>query len=386
MTFPFLWLPLIVKNEVIRSLGHKECIILVLASKRAAETVRMARIKTPSPLIDISATDSIQLWHGKVVLFLNQEGKPLVKEAQIIKSEELKKWTNQSSNSVLENLGRVYNEIKNIFRFEEQFNLLFSSDYKKVTTVKEVLSDPTMKNWGDFYFDGETIDPEELKMIMDMASPERSFFSYAKECPIDFRHENAFKFRYSQFKDARWVKIEDLYKFTNGQDVSLLRNNFTKTQIKEFISYWVNSEIDMFRRVVIKKMEAFDLNEIADGLTLLHIEGWRPRFTKATSSKQRQKTLLYLHNSEKLLILSAWVPGTFAGDNGEPEYDRIVNNKQGVIELLIEKKQLDMEWESADRENKQRISNRLRQLDDEIEDYGVYFVDGEATLSDPIDD
>ncbi|CAL2028704.1 unnamed protein product [Caenorhabditis brenneri] len=386
MTFPFLWLPLIVKNEVIRSLGHKECIILVLASKRAAETVRMARIKTPSPLIDISATESIQLWHGKVVLFLNQERETFRGEEEVIKSEELKKWKNQSSSSVLENLGRVYNEIKNIFRFEEQFNLVFAVDYKKVTTMKEVLSDPMMQNWVFCLFEGETIDSEEMKMIMDLASPERSFCSYAKESPIEFRHENAFKFRYSQFEDARWVKIEDLYKFTNGQDVSLLRNNFTKTQIKEFISYWVNSDIDIFRRVVIKKMEAFDLNEIADGLTLLHIEGWRPRFTKATSSKQRQKTLLYFHNSEKLLVLAAWVPGTFAGDNGEPEYDRIVNDKHGVIELLIEKKQLDMEWESADNENRRRISNRLRQLEDEIEDYGVYFVDGEATLSDPIDD
>ncbi|EGT57502.1 hypothetical protein CAEBREN_24571 [Caenorhabditis brenneri] len=379
MTFPFLRLPFIVRNEVIRSLGHKECIILVLASKRTADTVRMARIKTPSPLIDISSTESIQLWEGKVVLFLNQEGKMIIDEADVIKSEE----TNQSNNSILENITKVYNEIKNIFRFEEQFNLVFSADYKKVATMKEVLSDPMMQNWVFCLFENETIDSEEMKMIMDMASPERSFSSDAKECPIDFRHENAFKFRYFEFEDARWVKIEDLYKLNNCYKVILGRTNFTKTEIKKFIDYWVNSKIDMFHRMVIKKTESFELNEIVDELTLLHIENRRSCFTKVNSSKRRQKTLLCFSYPENSLVLTAWVPGTFASDIEVPELDRTINNKQGVIELLIEKKQLDMEWESADRENKRRISNRLRQLDDEIEDYGVYFVDGEATLRDP---
>ncbi|EGT51446.1 hypothetical protein CAEBREN_17166 [Caenorhabditis brenneri] len=221
-------------------------------------------------------------------------------------------------------------------------------------------------------------------MIMDMASPIRSFSSDAKECPIDFRHENAFKFRYFEYIDARWVKIEDLYKLNNCHRMKLGRTNFTQTEIKEFIHYWVNSKIDMFYRMEIDETEAFDLKEILDGLTFLHIENWSACLTKATSSKQRQKSLLCFCHSENSLLLTAWVPGAFASDTGNPEFDRIINNKQGVIELLIEKKQLEMEWESADRENKRRISNRLRQLDDEIEDYGVFFVDGEATLRDPM--
>ncbi|CAL2028718.1 unnamed protein product [Caenorhabditis brenneri] len=378
MTFPFLRLPFIVNNEVIRSLGHKDCIILALTSKRAAKIVRMANIKASFAVFVICPHAHIYLWKEKVILFPNHESKHS-KIAEAINSRALEKWTDQSDSSIVKNTVNVYNEVKNLFRTEEQFTLVFSADYKKVTTVKEVLSDPTMKNWGYSTFNGETIELEELNMFMDMASPTRSFKCNVKEFPIDFRHEKAFKFRDNDYEDARWVEIEDLYKLRNCQHVTLGRNNFTKTQIKEFISYWVNSSIDMFWWMKIGKAETFDLSEILDGLTLLHIQHRRTCLTMAPYSKTREKRLLFFTDAEMTLTMSAWAPGEFRSRSSE-KFDMAMGKKEGVMELLVEKKQLELEKESADEKIKKTILDRLKQLDEEIEDYGVFYVDEEFTL------
>ncbi|EGT57063.1 hypothetical protein CAEBREN_25304 [Caenorhabditis brenneri] len=168
-----------------------------------------------------------------------------------------------------------------------------------------------MRNWGSCQFEGETLDLEDLKLVLDMASPDRSFASKANGYPIDFRHENAFKFKNMYYKDARWVKMEDLYALKNCCDVVLGRTMFTQPEIKAFINHWVNRE--------------------------------------------------------------------FISGEGD-KFDKAIRNREGVIELLIEKKQLEMELESADEENKQYIPKRLNQLEDEIESYGVFFANGKATL------
>ncbi|EGT51441.1 hypothetical protein CAEBREN_30242 [Caenorhabditis brenneri] len=150
----------------------------------------------------------------------------------------------------------------------------------------------------------------------------------------------------------------------------------------EFISYWVNSDIDMFWWMKIGKAETFDLNQILDGLTLLHLEHRRTCITMAPASKTREKRLLFFSETEMTLIMSAWAPGEFKSGRSE-EFDMAISKKEGAMELLVEKKQLEMKLESADKENKQRISERLKQLDEEIEDYGVFFVNGKATFQVP---
>ncbi|EGT51435.1 hypothetical protein CAEBREN_06628 [Caenorhabditis brenneri] len=239
-----------------------------------------------------------------------------------------------------------------------------------------------MRNWGYCTINGETIELEELNMIMDMASPTRSFACNVKEFPIDFRHEKAFKFRDNDYEDARWVKIEDLYKLRNCQHVTLGRNNFTKTQIKEFIHYWVNSEIDMFWWMKIGKAEAFGLTEILDGFTLLHIEHRRTCFTMAPASKTRKRRLLFFTNLKNSLIMSAWSPGEFKS-GGSEKFDAAIRKKERVMELLMVKKKLELEKKSADEESKERISKRLKRLDKAIKSYGVFFVNGKATLRVP---
>ncbi|EGT60440.1 hypothetical protein CAEBREN_13465 [Caenorhabditis brenneri] len=239
-----------------------------------------------------------------------------------------------------------------------------------------------MRNWEYCTFNGGTIELEELNMIMDMASPTRSFTYNVKEFPIDFRHENAFKFRDNDYEDARWVKIEDLYMLRNCQHVTLGRNNFTKTQIKDFINYWVNSDIDMFWWMKIGKAEAFDLSDILDGLALLHLEHRRTCLTMAPASKTREKRLLFFSETEITLIMSAWAPGEFKSGRSE-EFDMAIRKKEGVMELLMVKKKLELEKKSADEESKERISKRLKRLDKAIKSYGVFFVNGKATLRVP---
>ncbi|EGT59671.1 hypothetical protein CAEBREN_08635 [Caenorhabditis brenneri] len=287
---------------------------------------------------------------------------------------------NQSTKSIVEDTVIVYNEIEQLFRIEIPFLLVFSTGYKTITTVKEVLSDPILRTWKHCIFEEKQISSEELKMILDMASSDRSFASIAKEGPKELRHEKALKFENNIHRDARWVKTEDLYKLNNGGTVTLGKNNFTQSDIKAFISYWVNSDIDMFWRLEIQTY--FETVDIVDGLTVLHFENSTTVFTKAKSSETRKKTLLFLYRSlSGFLTLTAWAPDEFTYTRGE--LDTMVRNKHGVIDLLIEKRQLDAEEQSADRENKRRIRSRLTQLDDEIRDYGVFYDNRRATLRVP---
>ncbi|EGT51434.1 hypothetical protein CAEBREN_17741 [Caenorhabditis brenneri] len=240
-----------------------------------------------------------------------------------------------------------------------------------------------MQNWEICEFQGETVDSEELKMIMDMATPDREFFSYAKESPIDFTHENAFKFANSYYKDARWVKVEDICRMDACYTVILGRNNLTQTDFKIFLEYWVNSKIDMFFRLEIDTEEVLNPTEMLDGLTLLYIEQRETCFTKVKSSGLRDNTVLLFSYTPNYLHLEAWPPGEFFSLVGK-ELDEAINKKHWVIDSLIEKKRLEEQWESTDSEKKkQKYSNRLKQLDDEIKDYGVFFVDGKATMRDP---
>ncbi|CAL2028716.1 unnamed protein product [Caenorhabditis brenneri] len=220
-------------------------------------------------------------------------------------------------------------------------------------------------------------------MIMDMATPDITFYCYANECPKDFTHENAFEFANCYYKDARWVKVEDLCRMDKCYTVILGRNNLTQTDFKRFLEYWVNSKIDMFFRLEIDTEEVLDPTEMLDGLTLLYIEQRETCFTKVKSSGLRDNTVLFFPYTPNYFHLEAWPPGEFFSLVGK-ELDETINKKHGVIDLLIEKKRLETEWESADKENKRRISNRLKRLDKEIVDYGVFFVDGKATMRDPM--
>ncbi|CAL2029023.1 unnamed protein product [Caenorhabditis brenneri] len=216
-----------------------------------------------------------------------------------------------------------------------------------------------MRNWRVCNFESETFDLEDLKMILDMASPDRSFASNAKEFPTDFRHENALKFENMYYKDAGWVKMEDLYALKNCRDVVLGRTMFTQPEIKAFINHWVNSEFDMFWLLDVFTEKDFDTVDILDGLTLLHIEqADLVCLTMAKATETRMKTFLCFSNTENSLLLTAWAPGEFISGEGD-KFDTAIRNREGVIELLIEKKQLEMELESADEENNTNTINYL---------------------------
>ncbi|CAL2028537.1 unnamed protein product [Caenorhabditis brenneri] len=256
-----------------------------MTSKRTAQTVEVSRVKPSFAVVQISSSACIELRRGSI------KSSPKIEENKV-KISEVMKWKEMNKR------------------------------------------DPTLRTWKHCIFEDKQISAEELRIILDTASPDRSFASLAEEGPKELRHEKALKFENNIHRDARWIKTEDLYKLNNCGTVTLGKNNFTQSDIKAFISYWVNSDIDMF---------------------------WR--------------------SLSGFLTLTAWAPDEFTYTRGE--LDTMIKNKHGVIDLLIEKKQLELEEESANSENKRRIRSRLTQLDDEIRDYGVFYDNGRATLRVP---
>ncbi|CAL2028931.1 unnamed protein product [Caenorhabditis brenneri] len=370
-TFPLNRLPLIVRNQVIRSLKHKDCINLSMASKKAAETVRIARIKTTIPKIDIKSSASIKLWGGNMVLYQSQKWKNK-KGKEIMKPKELKKWTNQSNNSVVEKTAKVYNEIQSLFRFNNCFSLYLSSGYKKVATLEEILNDPIIKNNCIlYYYKKKKTSAEELKVILDTASFDKSFTCYVKHVPIDFEHENAFKFGNIYYLDARWMKIENLYGMNSCGDVTLCRTNFTQPEIKAFVNHWVNSDIEMFLSLEILSTEPFEATEIFDWPTVLHIGNSSICFAMSKTSETRKKTLLSICKAGSSgIMLSAWAPGEYRS-GVHPTFDEIIRDTKIEFDLLMEKERLKTKWDS---------SEELKQVYDKLKDRGVIFINGRATM------
>ncbi|EGT41289.1 hypothetical protein CAEBREN_00061 [Caenorhabditis brenneri] len=322
----------------------------------------------------------IRTKHGVIDLLI--EKTQLESEEESADSENkrrIRSRLNQSSNSTVENTTRVYNGMKSIFRFKEPISLIFSADYKKVTTVKEVLSDSTLQDWIYCHFKSETIDLEELKTILDMATPNRDFICDATNVPENFKHENALKFRVNEYEDARWVRIEDLYGLHNIAGVELRKTSFTQSDMKAFVNHWVNSDIDMFKFVDITTEEILDKNEIIDGLDILHLENRIMCFAMAKTLNKREYPLLsFLIDGNRLTLVAE---NLHIRSDEELDEFTLVKEKQGVFALLMEKKQREAELlESADKNDRQRISKRMKQVYDEIEDYGVYFDNGKATL------
>ena len=131
-------------------------------------------------------------------------------------------------------------------------------------------------------------DDAAIKFLLDTVKFERSIprsLQFSKtDIPLDFSHQNvsggyneliylffvqAFNFTYCKYEDARWVTIDKLMKIKGLGWVRLDETNLTSNDLRNYITHWINSEQDLFRRMFIMTQEEILLDGLFDGLVIL---------------------------------------------------------------------------------------------------------------------
>ncbi|CAL2031844.1 unnamed protein product [Caenorhabditis brenneri] len=382
LIIPFHRLPLLVQVQAIQTMGPKDWINLAMTSKRNERVVKLTRLKTNWLVVQICQDACIQLPSLKLALFYDKTFWKIKKWECMIK-EDIKTWLNQPFSSMVENAGILFQKIQNLFVFSN-LKISFCTDIERKATIREFILNPVMKNWKNLTIYGKKISSEDLKMIMDTETSYRTFESKVEEMPLDFKHENAFKFFYQLYHDARWVKIEDLYGLRKLVHVDLYRNLFTQEQLKSFVNYWVNSKVDMFGWIQIISAESLNFDSFVDGLLGLQSTNlnYKLFFTlsKSPSYMRRNNMLIIVYDfMRQSLFLKAWNINKEYTPSKNEEENKKFENVGEILTLLHRKKDLEDLLEVANEEAKQELREKINERIAELSAFNVIFIDGKVT-------
>ncbi|EGT51758.1 hypothetical protein CAEBREN_17531 [Caenorhabditis brenneri] len=286
---------------------------------------------------------------------------------------------------MIENAVVLYQKIQNIFVIPKELGISYCTDIekKKRATIRELLSNPVMKNWRELSVYGKKISSEDLKMIMDTATLRRHFELKVEEMPLDFKHENAFKFASQDYHDARWVQIEDLYGLKNSINVTLLRSNFNQEQIKTFINHWVNSEVDMFWWMRIETNDITNFESLVDGFQGLRCEKLISNdffMLLKTTSSSRKKTMLTISCHRNNLLLTAWAKNENYQPFSYEKINKIFRNLKEILTKLHKKKELEDLWKVGSEEEKIDLKAKIEDVIAELKKLKVEFRNEKAWL------
>ncbi|PIC44047.1 hypothetical protein B9Z55_004550 [Caenorhabditis nigoni] len=120
--------------------------------------------------------------------------------------------------------------------------------------------------------------------------------------------EIALKFRSFEYKDARWLKIEDLFNIRNSYSVELGTTNFDCSDVNQFLHYWSDCDKDMMEQININLREGtqIDMQEILKNFITIS-DSYRC-FIKARNMRHRKYIVGELEFIENEIRFSAWDP------------------------------------------------------------------------------
>ncbi|CAL2031847.1 unnamed protein product [Caenorhabditis brenneri] len=384
VTIPFHRLPLLVQVQAIQTMCLKDWINLAMTSKRNERVIKLARIKTKTPCVEINWLYSCIKFPSLKLCLRYDTSDWETDNLETMYRQDLRSWLNKWRTSTITELAILYQKMQNIFVFPNNLIISFCTDDMSYTaSIQGLQSNEVMKNWSKLTVNGKTICWEDLKIIMDTASSNRKFDCRVENMPLNFRHEKAFKFSYQVYYDARWVKIEDLYGLRNLAYVCLEWNLFTQHQLKSYVNYWVDSEVDMFSW--LKMTKSLDFDSFVDGLLGLYGSDPFIRFfftlSKSSLNKRRNTMLIISYDVEDhCLLMEAWDINKKYTPGRSKEVNKYFENIDKILTLLHTKKTLEDLWKMADEEGKREWDEKINKSIAELAKFKVFFVDGKATL------
>ncbi|EFP11553.1 hypothetical protein CRE_28889 [Caenorhabditis remanei] len=201
------------------------------------------------------------------------------------------------------------------------------------------------------------------------------------DMPLDFKHENAFKFGSIDYGDARWVTVSDMFQIRGVENVALYRTTLTSNNVRHFISHWINCRDDMFEWMRITAMEIIQLEGgLFNELVVLEHHFNPPNIVYFTLAKSTSRVfkLLEIYHEVNSVILSASESYDEHRNGNEEE---MLKNVYEILELLEKKKTLEKEFEETRNVAKRRgYRDQIQKLERRIHELGVVYRDGRATI------
>ncbi|PIC46565.1 hypothetical protein B9Z55_006215 [Caenorhabditis nigoni] len=224
-----------------------------------------------------------------------------------------------------------------------------------------------------FVVDGGSISNESLAELMEKM-PEKANIIIDSDISLDYSNPKAFNFRSVEYKEARWLKIENLFSIRNSYMIKLKRTNFDCSDVNQFIHYWSGSDKDMMEeiRITLKEGTQIDTQEITKDLIVIHTEENRDieYFIKATNIERRKFVVGRLKFSEEKVIFTTY--DLFKHD-ALCEYLvlKLVHQKKDCEEKI---RRLENEFRGLRDAEKRKFQVELEELEAKLEVLNCHFV------------
>ncbi|EFP11594.1 hypothetical protein CRE_28881 [Caenorhabditis remanei] len=306
---------------------------------------------------------------------------PIIVRMLIIQLMDPAERLQYKKRTLIQNTALAINKMSDVFKMDG-LEMVFTKVTPSLIRLKDIFSNDTFKSsWNKITLHEIVFNSKIVNFFLNMADLRKEFHIFGCDMPLDFKHENAFKFRTNDYGDARWVTLSDMIKIRGVENVTLGRTTLTSNNVRRFIYRWINCQEDMFLWMQIRAMEIIQLEGLFNELVVLEVNENPPNsgyFTLAKSISRAHK-LLFIDYKFNVVVLSAWKPYDNADRYGNIEEK--FKNVYEIMELLEKEKTLEKEFEETTDVTKQReYSNQIQKLERKIHELGVVYRDGRATI------
>ncbi|CAL2031606.1 unnamed protein product [Caenorhabditis brenneri] len=364
--FPFDSLPIVVKSEVVKMLDIPDRIKLAITSQRMENLVKRASIK--QPLIYAIRVDK----HYPIITM--NELKAAVADSlrhfdrsNRIGTLELVPWLDRKY-SDMQNMTHIFKKLRRIFPIKS-LGLVLVADQLTEESMKELVSIPELTTIEDVWIEGDDIESNILKIIMDWLDLEKDLRVIECDIPEDFHHAKAFKFSSVTYEDAEWVKIEDLLTLEDSCTVELGVNDLSSEDMNRFLKFWIESDLNMFRELSMDNPE-LEWAEMTKDLMLVKTSRDGQDYSIVKASRKR-KIMSITYEEDDCLELCVYTP------------EETFSKEYMVLELMEQKKKLETELQALvkDGVEARKLSMEIRKLTKELGSMCTFSNDGIAIVA-----
>ncbi|KAF1763841.1 hypothetical protein GCK72_003787 [Caenorhabditis remanei] len=262
--FKFKKLPIIVRMLIMQLMDPAERFALNLTSKRMETEMKLMKKQYYYPQIFFRNRASYIQLRGVIGFQICCYSRGYRREEGGYHRLHYNKAT------LIENTALAINKMSDVFKMDG-LEMVFTKVTPSLIRLKNIFSNDTFKSsWLKITLHEIVLNSEIVNFFLNMADRRKEFYIFDCDMPLDFKHENAFKFGTICYFDARWVTISDILKIRDVENVSLYRTRLTSNHVRRFISRWINCPDDMFKWMTITAMEIIQLEGLFNELVVFN--------------------------------------------------------------------------------------------------------------------
>uniref|UniRef100_A0A1I7T3N7 FBA_2 domain-containing protein n=1 Tax=Caenorhabditis tropicalis TaxID=1561998 RepID=A0A1I7T3N7_9PELO len=373
--FRLLELPDVARIKVIRSMDALEQIKFALSSKRMEGYMKMANNKKSKGCkVHFTGLKSYIATSPGPFLYCGNPDK--MNTGGI--NQELKPWINENLTD-LENIINVFERYRNTFPFEK-FSLVIHPNSS--VNVKAILETSIYKKCYLVVFKEDQLEPDDLEAVMDTAHDGIGIDFVNQEFPLDYDHKNAFKFNFTYYDDARWVRLRHLLSLHNHIRVKLFNHSLGSEDLNAFLKFWVKSDHDMTRIMSIYLWKSIESSVLFKELVVLRIFrfGHTSWLLAADPTKSKRKhPIMSVWWDGMAIVFDTWhLNETFNEGLMVDHVGGVTLAKEyQILRILNEKKDMEEKLKGGDSdERRAEIEESIRKCEKELDANDVYYDEG----------